>query len=281
MLKRIEGICFDEKRALHSLSQSAVVDCVFAGSSNEDFPLKEARDVMLDNCTFFQPYALWNAEAVKFHDSRIDENAQSALWYCENVKITDSDILGSKALRGTHNVVIHDCNIDCHEFGWMCQQISIADCKFSSDYLFLNSRDVTMDHVQAKGTCACQYTENMDIRNCFLHGSNALWHSKNVTITDSVIMGEHLGWFSENLTLVGCKIIGKQPLCYCKNLVLINCSMEEAEYSFEYSDVSATIEGHVDSVRNPRSGEIILDSVGRVIVGDAIMECSGKVIVRE
>ena len=56
--------------------------------------------------------------------------------------------------------------------------------------------------------------------------------------------------------------------------------MEDADLSFEYSDVDATILGHVDSIKNPRSGKIVADSVGEVIRGDAVMECTGEVVIR-
>ena len=56
--------------------------------------------------------------------------------------------------------------------------------------------------------------------------------------------------------------------------------MAETDLAFEYSDVNATITGHVDSIKNPRSGEIVVDSVGEIILADAVMECTGKVIIR-
>ena len=56
--------------------------------------------------------------------------------------------------------------------------------------------------------------------------------------------------------------------------------MEGTDLSFEYSDVEADIKGHVDSVKNPKSGTITLDSVGEIITEDAVYECTGKVIVR-
>ena len=71
---------------------------------------------------------------------------------------------------------------------------------------------------------------------------------------ESVVKGEYLGWYSENLTLEKCRITGTQPLCYCKNLRLIECTMENTDLSFEYSEVDADIIGHIDSVKNPRSG---------------------------
>jgi len=84
-----------------------------------------------------------------------------------------------------------------------------------------------------------------------LDTKDALWHSKNVTVKNSTLKGEYLEWFSEGLTLINCKIIGTQPLCYCKNLKLINCTMEGTDLSFEYSEVEATINGHVDSIKHP------------------------------
>ena len=274
-------MCYDEERALYHLTDSTVVDCIFAGPADGESSLKEARNIVLDNCSFSLRYPLWHAENFKLHDSRMDDKTRAAIWYSRDGKITDCDLGGIKALRECRNIAIHGCTIDSAEFGWKCDGITVIDSKLCSEYLFLNSNNVNLDHVQVKGKYAFQYMENLEIRNCFLNTKDAFWHSKNVTVVDSVIRGEYLGWFSEGLTLVGCKIIGTQPLCYCKNLTLENCSMEEADLAFEYSDVHATIEGHVDSIKNPRSGEIILDSVGKIVVGEAVMPCSGKVIVRE
>ena len=100
---------------------------------------------------------------------------------------------------------------------------------------------------------------------CTLHTKDAFWHAKNVTVTDSVLEGEYLGWYSEGLTLIRCKIRGTQPLCYCKNLRLIDCEMERCDLSFEKSEVDATLSSPVDSIKNPKSGEIRVPAVGEVI----------------
>ena len=116
-----------------------------------------------------------------------------------------------------------------------------------------------------------------------VHGSlrtDLLVWQKNVTVINSVVKGEYLGWFSEGLTLINCAISGTQPLCYCKDLKLVDCTMEGTDLSFEYSDVEATVKGHIDSVKNPRSGSVTADSVGEVIMGDAVMECTGEVHIR-
>lgn len=122
--------------------------------------------------------------------------------------------------------------------------------------------------------------ENLEIENSVLDTKDAFWHSKNVTVKDSVVKGEYLAWFSDGLTLINCKIIGTQPLCYCRNLKLINCEMEGTDLAFEYSDVEADIKGHVDSIKNPKSGTIIVDSVGEIIREQSIMEATGEIVIR-
>ena len=57
--------------------------------------------------------------------------------------------------------------------------------------------------------------------------------------------------------------------------------MEDCDLAFEYSDVEADIKGHVDSIKNPKSGTITVDSVGEIINKDSIMEVKGKIIIRK
>ena len=56
--------------------------------------------------------------------------------------------------------------------------------------------------------------------------------------------------------------------------------MEDTDLAFEYSDVDADIKGNVLSIKNPKSGTIIVDSVGEIINEDYIMDVNGKVIIR-
>jgi hypothetical protein len=56
--------------------------------------------------------------------------------------------------------------------------------------------------------------------------------------------------------------------------------MEDTDLAFEYSDVDASVNGHIISVKNPHSGRIVADSVGDVIFEDAVMECVGEVVIR-
>ena len=42
--------------------------------------------------------------------------------------------------------------------------------------------------------------------------------------------------------------------------------MEDANFAFEYSSVDATINGFVESIKNPKDGHIVVDSVGEVLL---------------
>ena len=279
-----EQICnkqFDEERALYYLQHADVVDCVFAGPADGESVLKEARDVGIKNCRFSLRYPLWHVQGFEMEGSSMDELTRAAIWYANDGRITNSVLGGIKAVRECHNIDLAGCQIVSQEFGWKSSNITLKDSSITAEYLFLDSNHVKLENVNMKGKYSFQYMENLTITNSNLDTKDAFWHSKNVTVIDSVVKGEYLGWFSDGLTLINCKIIGTQPLCYCRNLKLENCTMEDTDLSFEYSDVHATIDGHVDSIKNVRSGEIVVDSVGEIITGDAVMECTGRVLVRE
>ena len=271
---------FDEERALYNLRNSRVEDCVFAGPADGESALKEARNIELAGCAFSLRYPLWHVEGFRAENCTMDELTRAAIWYARDAVIDRCNLVGIKALRECHNFNIQNTTVISQEFGWKCSGITLSDCDVTAEYLFLDSRDVRLDRVKMKGKYSFQYMENLEINDSYLDTKDAFWHSKNVTVRNSTVKGEYLAWFSENLTLINCHIIGTQPLCYCKGLTLVNCTMEGTDLSFEYSDVQADVKGHILSVKNPRSGTITADSVGEVIFGDAVMECTGQVIVR-
>lgn len=276
----IAGRQFDEERALYHLQNSRVSQCIFAGPADGESVLKESRNIDVDSCSFSLRYPLWHVKRFSLADSTMDELTRAAIWYAEDGEITDSRLHGIKAVRECSNIRLTGCDIDSQEFGWKSTRIVMKNCTLNSEYLFFDSKDVELSDVTMTGKYSFQYMENLVIENCTLDTKDAFWHSKNVTVKNSLVKGEYLGWFSEGLTLINCKIVGTQPLCYCKELKLINCTMEETDLSFEYSDVEADIIGNVMSVKNPRSGRIILDSVDEIIMEDAAMECRGEVIFR-
>ena len=281
MREQIIGKQFDEERALYYLQSTDVVDCTFAGPADGESVLKEARDIGVKNCAFSLRYPLWHVRGFRMDNSTMDELTRAAIWYATDGVITNSTLGGIKAVRECANISIEGCNIVSQEFGWKSSGITLKDTSVTAEYIFMDSRNVVLENVQMKGKYSFQYMENLTIRNSNLDTKDAFWHSKNVTVENSVLKGEYLAWFSEGLTLINCHIIGTQPLCYCKDLKLVNCTMEATDLSFEYSDVEADIQGHVDSIKNPRTGHITVDSVGEILMtDDTVMDCTGQVHIR-
>ena len=276
----IENKTFDEERALYNLKDSLVKNCTFAGPKDGESVLKESRNIKVIDSKFSLRYPLWHVQKYELISSELDENTRAPIWYSNDGIIDKCNIKGVKLLRECNNTKILNSDIDSREFGWKCNNIQLNNSNIVSEYIFLDSKNVKLDNVKFTGKYSFQYMENVEISNCILDTKDAFWHSKNVTVRDSIIKGEYLAWFSDGLTLINCKIIGTQPLCYCKNLKLVNCTMESTDLSFEYSDVDAQINGYVESIKNPKSGKIIADSVGEIINEDSIMDDNCNIIIK-
>lgn len=281
MIKQILNQTFDEERSLYNLKNTEVVNCKFEGPADGESVLKECRNFAVNHCSFSLRYPMWHARKFTLKHSSMDDKTRAPLWYCKDGEITDCNIQGIKCLRECQNIIVNNCDIISPEFGWRCKGVTINNSTIDAMYFLFESKDVEIENLKMTGKYSFQYMKNLHIKNSNLDTKDAFWHSKNIVVENSVVKGEYLGWFSENLTFINCKIIGTQPLCYCKNLELINCTMEETDLAFEYSDVEADVKGHIVSVKNPKSGTIVADSVGEIIREDAIMKCGGDVLIRE
>ena len=182
---------FDEERSLYALNHGDVLDCVFAGPADGESVLKEARDVALERCDFSLRYPLWHVRGFKLKDCKMDELTRAAIWYAEGGEIRDSILGGIKAVRECKDISIKGTEIVSQEFGWKSSGITLEDSSVMAEYLFLDSRDVTLDRVKMKGKYSFQYMENLTIRDSVLDTKDAFWHSKDVTVINSVVKGEY------------------------------------------------------------------------------------------
>lgn len=280
MKKIIENQISDEERALYNLTDATVLNCTFAGPADGESALKECRNIEVKGCKFSLRYPLWHAENFTVESCNMDTLTRAALWYCKDGKITDCTLNGIKALRESENIYLSGCAIDSPEFGWLCKSVGLSSCTVKSEYFMFGCENLKLENVEMTGKYSFQYVENATVEGCSFDTKDAFWHSKNVTVKNSVLRGEYLGWYSDGLTLIDCKIIGTQPLCYCKNLTLVNCTTEGCDSAFEYSDVNATIDGHIISIKNPKSGKIEVGSVDGIIRGGCVMQCDGEIIIK-
>lgn len=280
-MKIIHNLKLDSERALYGIRDAEVRGCIFDGDADGESALKECADVYVHDCDFRLRYPLWHAKSFRICSSSMSETARAALWYCEGGKINKCTLNGIKALRECKNIALDEVCADSPEFGWKCDGVRMNGCKMISEYFMFESKNVDVAELEMSGKYSFQYVENMTMKNSRLDTKDAFWHSKNVTVYDSVLRGEYLGWYSDSLTLVRCKIIGTQPLCYCKNLTLVDCTTEGCDLCFEYSDVKATVQGHIVSVKNPRSGSITADSIGQIVTDGSVIDTDCEINITE
>ena len=277
----IKDATFSEERALYNLHDALVKNCRFEGEEDGESAMKESGKLKVEDSYFDLRYPFWHVTGASISKIEMTEHCRAALWYDKDIAISASKMHGIKALRECENVSIENTDIISPEFGWKCDKVRVTGGSIVSEYAFLLSKNLTVSNLKFQGKYSFQYVHNAKFTKCVFDTKDAFWHTKNVTVKDSVIKGEYLGWYSENLTLVRCKIIGTQPLCYCKGLRLIDCTTENCDLSFEYSHVNASIKGDVVSVKNPKSGKITADSIGKIILKDSIMKSRAKIIVRQ
>lgn len=247
--------------------------------------LKETCNITAVNCVFEGKYPFWCCENFTVRNCLFTGGARAALWYSRDVEMTDTIVDAPKMFREMDGIRLKNVQIPgASETLWHCCNIDIEDVSADkADYIFMHCHDVKIKNFRLDGNYSFQYCRNVEIRDSLLNTKDAFWETENVTVYDSEINGEYLGWYSRNLRLVNCRISGTQPLCYAESLVLENCTLApDADLAFEYSSVEASINGSVTSVKNPKTGHIMADSYGEIILdrnikapGDCRIETAG------
>lgn len=268
MMEQIKNTEFIGERPLFATRDLYLENVtIHAGES----ALKECRNIEAVNCRFEGKYPFWHNDDFVVRDCFFTEGARAALWYCKNLQMTDTMVEAPKMFREMDGIRLENVQLpNAQETLWFCRNVELKNVQIDKgDYLFMNGENIRIENFVLNGNYSFQYCKNVEIRGAVIHSKDAFWNTENVTVYDSELSGEYLAWHSKNLRLVNCKISGTQPLCYAHDLILENCTMDDsADLCFEYSSVQARINSPVHSVKNPRSGLIIAESFGDIIIDE-------------
>ena len=264
-MKFYENMSFDEERALYGSDGVGVRNCRFDGERDGESAFKESRDVRAENSYFNLRYPFWHDEGVEIDNCELTPLCRAALWYSNNISVSNSNLHGIKALRECSDIKISDSDISSLEFGWFSKDIEMRDTHAEGEYFMMRSERLDFKGVSLKGKYSFQYITDSTFENCNFDTKDAFWHAKNVTVKNSIIKGEYLAWYCENVTFENCVITGTQPLCYCKGLRLINCEMHSADLAFERSEVDAEITTPMISIKNVSAGRVSVPAVDEII----------------
>lgn len=269
----IKDTYFQGERPLYTRRDGLRLENVKIGPGESS--IKEGANIEARNCEFGGKYPFWECKGFTIRNCVFREGARAALWYSSGCKMYDTLVEAPKMFRRISDVLLENVRLtNALETFWDCSGVTLKNVEAQkADYIFMHTDNINIDNFRLQGNYSFQYARNVVIRNSVLDTKDAFWESENVTVYNSSIQGEFLGWYAKNLRLVNCHIGGTQPLCYCENLILENCTMEaDANLAFEYSSVQATVNGHIHSVKNPRSGSIRAGSIGQIILDQNIKE---------
>ena len=236
------------------------VDTIFADGES---PLKHARNITLDNCSFQWKYPLWYANDVTVRNSTWFEMGRAGVWYTNRMLVEDSTIEAPKNFRRANSITLRSVDLtNAEETFWDCTDVTLDNVVARGDYFGMNCANVTATQFRLIGNYPFDGAHDIIVRNSRLISKDAFWNTQNVTVENSYISGEYLGWNSRNLTFVNCTIESLQGLCYIENLVMKNCRLINTTRAFEYSTVDVDAHGTIDSIVNPSAGVIRADAIG-------------------
>lgn len=235
--------------------------------------IKCCDNVEADGCKFYGKYPWWHVDGSVITNCYFAPESRSAIWYSDNMKMSDSVIDGPKFFREMKNLELNNVTInDADETFWRVNGLKLRNVTLhDGTYPFMFCENIDVDGLQSDAKYVFQYAKHAVVRNARITTKDSFWESENVTVYDSELDGEYLGWHSRNLKLVRCHISGEQPLCYAENLVLEDCTFDEGcDRAFEDSIVNADIKGTIANIKNPISGHILADHIGSVTIDENV-----------
>jgi hypothetical protein len=260
----IQGQSFGGERPLFGLQDTRLENVtIMEGESG----IKCCRNIEMENCHFIGKYPLWHVDKSIVSNCHFEVSARSAIWYSDMMTMRNSVIDAPKFFREMKDLSLEQVLInDADETFWNIDGLRLKDVTMhQGTYPFMNSRNIYVDGLKCDSLYVFQYCKEVEIHHAEIVTKDSFWECENVTIYDSVIDGEYLAWHSKNVRLVNCHIGGEQPLCYAEGLILENCTFDEkCDRAFEDSDVQADIRGKITEIKNPRSGRIIADEIGKI-----------------
>lgn len=230
--------------------------------------IKCCSDLECHHSRFYGKYPWWHVEHSVLKDCYFAPGSRSAIWYSDDMSMSDCLIDGPKFFREMKGLSLDNVKItDADETFWRVEDLSARNLELhEGTYPFMWCKRVKVDGLKSDSKYVFQYCSDVEVHNAQIVTKDAFWECDNVTIYDSDLSGEYLGWHSRNLHLVRCHISGEQPLCYVKGLLMEDCTFDPAcDRIFEDSEVDADILGHITQIKNPLSGRIIAGSIGEIL----------------
>lgn len=278
-MKEIVQQLFTGERSLFMSRDLSLKYCTF---DDGESPLKESRNIRLEDCSFKWKYPLWYCENIQVSNSTWLDMARAGVWYTSNISVENSTIEAPKNFRRVTKLKLKNVIFpNASETLWNCSGVEMEDVSAKGDYFAMGCENMKIRNFTLDGNYGFDGVKNAEIHNAKLLTKDAFWNCENITVYDSTIIGEYLGWNSKNVTFVNCTIDSLQGMCYMKNVTLKNCRLLNTNLAFEYSDVDAEVTTVIDSVKNPLGGRIAAKRIAEQVWDDPNIDPAETCIIEE
>lgn len=265
MMNLIKDKEFGGERPLFGISDTRLENIKITDGESG---IKCCRNLECDNSKFYGKYPWWHVHGSHITNCYFAPESRSAIWYSDNMVMEDSVIDGPKFFREMRNLSLKNVIIaDADETFWRVSGLRLENVELhEGTYPFMFSNDIYVDGLVSDAKYVFQYCRNVEVHHARITTKDSFWECENVTVYDSDLDGEYLAWHSCNVRLVRCHISGEQPLCYMDGITLEDCTFDAAcDRAFEDSkNIHADIRGAITEVKNPISGHIVADHIGRI-----------------
>lgn len=265
MMNLIKNKEFGGERPLFGISDTRLENIKITDGESG---IKCCRNLECDNSKFYGKYPWWHVHGSHITNCYFAPESRSAIWYSDNMVMEDSVIDGPKFFREMRNLSLKNVIIaDADETFWRVSGLRLENVELhEGTYPFMFSNDIYVDGLVSDAKYVFQYCRNVEVHHARITTKDSFWECENVTVYDSDLDGEYLAWHSCNVRLVRCHISGEQPLCYMDGITLEDCTFDAAcDRAFEDSkNIHADIRGAITEVKNPISGHIVADHIGRI-----------------
>lgn len=277
---RVDGGVYQEGRELQALTDTVVFGAEFLSAEDTGEPLIDCANVLVQNSIFAVERPLVGAVKTIISMCDFDQTTRGTLSDSNRIVVQHCVFEGADSLSACERVHLHESEIYGYGLARDCKRLKLTSVIVEGVDAFLNCSNLAAWNLSVAGDGAFRHLENSLITGSIINGDDVLAYAKNVTLRDCVITGRRIGWMAQDLTFINCTIVGEAPLCRGREINVIDCRMLLADMAFEYSEIEASINGHINSVINPLSGTILADTVGTVLNGNARFNCSGLVYER-
>ena len=151
--------------------------------------LKECSNIIAVNCRFEGKYPFWHTNGFTVKNCLFTEGARAALWYSQNLHMTDTVVEAPKMFREMDGVKLENVQLpNALETFWYCRNVELKNVQIDkADYLFMYGENIRIKNYSQNGNYSFQYCKNVEIRNAVINSKDAFWNTENVTVGKSSV----------------------------------------------------------------------------------------------